>query len=151
MASVNWQKSEGQWMESIFSPRKFRYDEYQYQLVINAILISIVVNIIFASNVGRQFTALKHVFVLKKCCKDFECPSIFYLDVLIHSICFAWLGVSVDLFFANGMGLLPDMLNCGWACAGNAGNVFPRNHGLAIPTCIKARASRTCRDACRDR
>ena len=27
---------------------------------------------------------------------------------------------------------------------------FPRHHGLAIPTCITTRASRTCRDACRD-
>ena len=31
-----------------------------------------------------------------------------------------------------------------WEC-------FPLHHGLAIPTCITARASRTCRDACRDR
>ena len=28
---------------------------------------------------------------------------------------------------------------------------FPRHRGLAIPTCITARAWRTCRDACRDR
>ena len=28
---------------------------------------------------------------------------------------------------------------------------FPRHRRLAIPTCIMARASRTCRDACRDR
>ena len=28
---------------------------------------------------------------------------------------------------------------------------FPRHRGLAIPTCITARASRTCRDACRGR
>ena len=27
---------------------------------------------------------------------------------------------------------------------------FPRHRGWAIPTCITARASRTCRDACRD-
>ena len=27
---------------------------------------------------------------------------------------------------------------------------FPRHHGLAIPTCVTARARRTCRDACRD-
>ena len=27
---------------------------------------------------------------------------------------------------------------------------FPRHRGLAIPTCITARASRMCRDACRD-
>ena len=44
----------------------------------------------------------------------------------------------------------------GCACAENAGNVFPAtdfkgNRWLAIPTCITARASRTCRDACQDR
>ena len=44
----------------------------------------------------------------------------------------------------------------GCACAGNAGNVFPAtnfrgNRQLATPACITARASRTCRDACRDR
>ena len=42
---------------------------------------------------------------------------------------------------------------CAWA--GNAGNVFPAtdfkwNGYLAIPACIRARASRTCRDACRE-
>ena len=44
----------------------------------------------------------------------------------------------------------------GCACAGNAGNVFPAtdfkgNRLLATLACITARASRTCRDACRDR
>ena len=44
----------------------------------------------------------------------------------------------------------------GCACTGNAGNVFPAidfkgNRKLAIPACITERASRTCRDACRDR
>ena len=39
----------------------------------------------------------------------------------------------------------------GCACAGNAGNVFPVNRRLAIPTCITTRAWRTCRDVCRDR
>ena len=44
----------------------------------------------------------------------------------------------------------------GCACAGNAGNVFPSTDFkvywlLAIPACITARASSTCRDACRDR
>ena len=42
------------------------------------------------------------------------------------------------------------------ACAGNAGNVFPAtnfkgNRYPVIPACITARASRTCRDACRGR
>ena len=44
----------------------------------------------------------------------------------------------------------------GCVCTGNAGNVFlatdfKGNRWLAIPACITARASRTCRDACRDR
>ena len=42
----------------------------------------------------------------------------------------------------------------GYACAENTGNVFPAtdfkvNRKLAIPACITARASRTCRDVCR--
>ena len=41
--------------------------------------------------------------------------------------------------------------SAGCACAGNTGNVFPVHRGFAIPTCITTRASRTCRDACRDR
>ena len=54
------------------------------------------------------------------------------------------------------MGFLQICKIAGCACAGNAGNVFPatdfkENRWLAIPTCITARASRTCRDACRDR
>ena len=44
----------------------------------------------------------------------------------------------------------------GCACAGNTGKDFPatnfnRNHLLAIPAYIPARASRTCHDECRDR
>ena len=39
----------------------------------------------------------------------------------------------------------------GCACAGNAWNIFPATAGLAIPTCITARACRTCHDACRNR
>ena len=42
----------------------------------------------------------------------------------------------------------------GCACAVNARNVFSRHRGLAIPTCIRARAWhawRTCHDACGDR
>ena len=44
----------------------------------------------------------------------------------------------------------------GCACVGKAGGFFPPltfkgNRWLAIPTCITARAWRTCRDACRDR
>ena len=43
----------------------------------------------------------------------------------------------------------------GCTCAGNTGNVFPvtdfkGNRQLATPACIAARASCTCRDACRD-
>ena len=49
------------------------------------------------------------------------------------------------------MGLLPDTPNCGLRMRRECRERFPRHHGLAIPTCITARALRTCRDACRDR
>ena len=39
-------------------------------------------------------------------------------------------------------------VNCGLSMRRE---IFPRHRGLAIPTCITARAWRTCRDACRDR
>ena len=38
----------------------------------------------------------------------------------------AWAGFNHGL---HGMGLLPDTQNCGCACAGNAGNVFPVTAG----------------------
>ena len=54
------------------------------------------------------------------------------------------------------LGLFPDTSNCGLRMRGNAGNVFPatnfkKNHYLAIPACITARASHTCGVACRER
>ena len=39
----------------------------------------------------------------------------------------------------------------GCACAGKSGTFFACHRGLAIPICITACDSRTCRDACRDR
>ena len=41
--------------------------------------------------------------------------------------------------------------NCGLRLRRECRKRFPRHHGLAIPTCITARAWRTCRDTCRDR
>ena len=49
------------------------------------------------------------------------------------------------------MGLLPDTQNCGLRMRRECRERFPRRRRLAMPTCIRARASRTCRDACRDR
>ena len=49
------------------------------------------------------------------------------------------------------MGLLSDTQNCGLRMRRECRERFPRHRGLAIPTCITARAWRTCRDACRDR
>ena len=49
------------------------------------------------------------------------------------------------------MGLLPDTQNLGVRMRRECRESFPRHHGLAIPTCITARASRTLHDACRDR
>ena len=45
------------------------------------------------------------------------------------------------------MGLLPDTQNYGLRMRREYREHFPRHRGLAIQTCITARASRTCRDA----
>ena len=50
---------------------------------------------------------------------------------------------------SNAMGLLPDTQHCGLRTRRECRERFPRQCGLAIPTCITARASSTCRDACR--
>ena len=55
-----------------------------------------------------------------------------------------------QLFYPS-MGLLPDTWNYGLRMRRECRERFPRHRGSAIPTCISARASRTCRDACRDR
>ena len=75
---------------------------------------------------------------------------LFFVDMHIVGL------ISRDHFLHNlqnvgDMGLLPDMLNYGLRMRRECGERFPRHRGLAIPTCIMARASRTCRDACRDR
>ena len=49
------------------------------------------------------------------------------------------------------MELLPDTQNRGLCMRREWRERFPRRRGLAIPTCITARAWRTCRDAFRDR
>ena len=49
------------------------------------------------------------------------------------------------------MFFLPDAKNCGLRMRRECREHFPRHRGLAIPACITARVSRTCRDACRDR
>ena len=63
----------------------------------------------------------------------------------------AWISNYILLFYVDAMGLLPDTWNCGLRMRRECRERFPRHSGLAIPTCITARASRTCRDACRDR
>ena len=49
------------------------------------------------------------------------------------------------------MGLLPDTQNCGLRMRQECREGFPGYRGLAIPTCITARAWRTCRDEYHDR
>ena len=49
------------------------------------------------------------------------------------------------------MRLLPDTKKCGLRMRREWRGRFPHHRMLTIPTCITARAPRTCRDACRDR
>ena len=60
---------------------------------------------------------------------------------------------SQTLQICNVMGPLPDTQNCGFRMRRRreCRERVPRQRGLAIPTCITARASHTCREACRDR
>ena len=82
-----------------------------------------------------------------------RCPwfvIIYCIWGLLHWCC---CNHTTDLMPVNAcrnMGLLPDTWSCGLCMCRECRERFPRHHGLAITTCITARTSRTCRDACRD-
>ena len=59
--------------------------------------------------------------------------------------------LQIDAKRFPSMGRLPDMQNYGLRMCRECWEPFPQHCRLAIPTCITARASRTCHDACRDR
>ena len=61
------------------------------------------------------------------------------------------LWVQSMIYVDHTMGLLPDTQYCGLHMRREYRQSFLCHRGLAIPTCIAARAWRTCRDACRDR
>ena len=65
------------------------------------------------------------------------CFMVRYLISSLHSDC--------------RMGILPDTQICGLRMRREWQERFPRHRRLVIPTCIMARAWRTCRDACQDR
>ena len=69
--------------------------------------------------------------------------TIFNIDDIVHR--------NVTPEQAYSMGLLPDTKSCGLRMRRECRGRFPRRCGLTIPTCITARALRTCRDACWDR
>ena len=75
---------------------------------------------------------------------------------IISGYCFFWdspfsVWDSPPLHTAVVMSLLSDTENCGLRMRRECWERFPHHRGLAIPTCIAARAWRTCPDACRDR
>ena len=88
-----------------------------------------------------------------KCYKLFFCGfkvNTIYLVEFNH----AGFGAVLSLTFvlpSPVVGLLPDIWNCGLPMRRECRERFPHHRGLAIPACISARASRTCRDVCRDR
>ena len=59
--------------------------------------------------------------------------------------------ISVVWIWWQRRGPLARYVKLGVAQAPGMSRTFPRHWGLAIPICITARASRTYRDACRDR
>ena len=61
--------------------------------------------------------------------------------------------IRADIFRINmqAMGLLTDTENWRLRMRQECRERFPRHRGLAIPTCITARAWPTSRDSCRDR
>ena len=75
--------------------------------------------------------------------------------VCLNSKCIAEWAVAWSEIW-DAVGLLPDPYNCGMCMRQESGNVFPttdfKGHRfLAIPACITACASHTCRGACLDR
>ena len=73
------------------------------------------------------------------------------MNIAINSFGIITLYGDLDMGQYLPMGLLSDTQNCGLHMRRECRERFPRHRGLAIPTCITARAWRTCRDACRDR
>ena len=80
---------------------------------------------------------------------NFEMQLLIALEVVREWMSGYIRSCSVWMWFP--MDLLPDTYNCGLCMRRECREHFFRHHGLAIPTCITARAWRTCRDACRDR
>ena len=96
--------------------------------------------------------------------KDIAACPLSKQSMFFNFITFYWLWISKEgwstsryamytMFHLGSerMGLLPDTKNCGLRMRRECRERFPRDRGLAIPTCITARACRTCRDACRDK
>ena len=69
-----------------------------------------------------------------------------------RKLCYvAFLYNGLVICYSSGMGLLPDTQNCGLRMRSECRKGFTRHRGLAILTCITARAWHMCRDAYRDR
>ena len=66
-------------------------------------------------------------------------------------VTYGWFWLYFGTAWLVCMDLLSDTENCGLCMRRECQERFPRHRWLAIPTCITARASRTCRDECRDR
>ena len=77
-------------------------------------------------------------------------PHIRLCSVPSHCLNQSGFIVSCFLQVSLAMSLLPDTQNCGLRMHRECRERFPRHRELVIPTCITARAWRTCRDACRD-
>ena len=107
--------------------------QYQNQFNVGILLIPLL-----GANLSKTLIEIQ-IFWFKKCI--WKCRLRNGVYFVLASMCWPH----------DVMGLLPHTQNCGLCMRRECRERFPRHHGLAIPTCIMARAWRTCRDACRDR
>ena len=115
---------------------------------------------VICSSCGQQALKYKTVEVMAhilthynvNCLENIEHVCIFYhfLTLKWHRM-LQYIKNKKWLSDISTTGLLPDVKNCGLRVRRKCRERFPRQRGLAIPTRITARASRSCRDTCRVR
>ena len=88
--------------------------------------------------------------IMLNCFEEFKYVVEFYVVPLNWKLAGCWHSLSREERASHVTLIRYRHAKPGVAHAPGMPGTFPRHRGLAIPSCITARASRTCRDACRD-